>query len=207
MIDRIQWLGHGSFAIQGPPLIYINPWRVVRNVFHADVILVGHDHYNHCSRADINKLRGPNTRVFGNERVAREIDNCVILRPWQSVTVDRASIKAIPAYSPNDPRHSVSSGGLGFLISLNYHDIYYSGDTQDIPEMDLIHPDIAILPIDGQGTLTVADAARVVHRMHPRWVIPGNWGLEGEGAGRADVATFKDAVGGAAEVVILPQTR
>jgi len=207
MIERIQWLGHGGFVIQGPPFIYINPWRVVRNVFHADVILVGHDHYNHCSLADINKLRGPNTQVIGSERVAGEIENCTILRPWQSLTVDRASIKAIPAYSPNDVRHAASAGGVGFLISLDLYDIYYAGDTQDIPEMNLIHPDIAILPIDGQGTLTVAEAVRVVRRMHPRWVIPSNWGIEGEGATRADAMAFKQAVGEAAEVVILPLTR
>ena len=53
MIDRIQWLGHGSFFIQGPPLIYINPSRVTRRTFLADVILVGHAHQEHFSVADI----------------------------------------------------------------------------------------------------------------------------------------------------------
>lgn len=205
MIDRIQWLGHGSFVIQGPPLIYINPWRVARSTFHADVILISHDHYDHCSLADINKLRGPNTQIIGSERVAREIDNCTVLRPWQCLMVDRASIKAVPAYSPDDWRHPARDGGLGFIVSLNYYDIYYAGDTQIIPEMERIKPDIAILPIDGKGTLTVDDAVQVVRQMRPRWAIPSNWGPTSEGATRLDAQAFKTLLEGQAEVVILPQ--
>jgi L-ascorbate metabolism protein UlaG (beta-lactamase superfamily) len=206
MIDQIRWLGHGGFMIQGPPLIYINPWRVIRKAFHADVILVSNDHYDHCSLADIDKLRGPNTLVVGNERVTRQIEGCFVLRPWQSVTVDCARITAVPAYSPNDFRHPIADGGLGFVISLQMYDIYYAGDTQAIPEMERIHPDIAILPIDGNGTLTVSEAAQVIRRMRPRWVIPSNWGTSHSGGAQADAENLKEMVGSTSEVHILPVT-
>lgn len=205
MLDRIQWLGHGSFVIQGPPIIYINPWRVRRHTFFADVILLSHDHYDHCSPADVEKLRGPSTRTITNEKVAADLEGCEVLRPWQSVSIDRASIKAMPAYSPNHWQHPQANGGLGFVISLNLFDIYYAGDTQIIPEMENIHPDIAILPIDGYGTLTVDEAVNVVKRMRPRWVIPSNWGAGTEGATAADAQNFKREAGKYAEVVILPQ--
>jgi L-ascorbate metabolism protein UlaG (beta-lactamase superfamily) len=204
MIDRIQWLGHGSFVIQGPPIIYINPWRIARNVFHADVILVSHHHYDHCSMADIEKLRGPETLVIGNEQVAEEIEGCTILRPWQSMTVERASIKAVPAYSPKDYRHPIEDGGLGFVISLNYYDIYYAGDTGITPEMNRIHPDIAILPINGSGTLSVNEAVEVVKQMRPRWVFPSNWGNAAESATRLDAAAFERQAGKYTQVV-MPQ--
>lgn len=198
MIDRIQWLGHGSFFIQGPPLIYIDPWRITRNTFLADVILVSHHHYEHCSLADIQKLRGPETRVISNELVKAEVQGCEVLRPWQGIHIDRAGIKAIPAYSPDGWQHPQSDGGLGFVISLNLYDIYYAGDTELIPEMERIHPDIAILPIDGNGTLNIAQAVEVVKLMRPRWVIPSNIGPETE----ASVKLFKREVGGRAEVVL-----
>lgn len=198
MIDRIQWLGYGSFFIQGPPLIYINPWRITRNTFLADVILVSHNHYEHCSLADIQKLRGAETRVIGNEMVAQEIEGCEMLRPWQSIKVDRAGIKAIPAYSPESWQHPLEDGGLGFVISLNLYDIYYAGDTQIIPEMNRLRPDIAILPIDGNGTLTLLEAVEVVKQMRPRWVIPSNWGPETE----ANARRFKEEVAGRAEVIM-----
>ena len=206
MIDRIQWMGHGSFVIQGPPLIYINPWRIARSVLQADIILISHNHYDHCSEADIAKLSGPHTQIIGNALVAQEIENCTLIRPWQSVTIDRACIKAVPAYSPDDWRHPMEDGGLGFIISLNLHDIYYAGDTQVIPEMRDLHPDIAILPIDGHGTMNVAEAAEVVRQMRPRWTIPSNWGPISEGATRLDALAFKQQTEGSTETLILTQT-
>jgi L-ascorbate metabolism protein UlaG (beta-lactamase superfamily) len=199
MIDSIQWLGQGSFAIQGTPLIYINPWRITRSTFHADVILVSHDHYDACSQADIRKLRGTDTRLFSNEKVSKELERVEILRLWQSVQVDRAGIKAVPAYSPSSMQHPQSDGGLGFVISLNYYDIYYAGDTELIPEMDRIRPDIALLPIDGNGTLTVEAALEVVKQIRPRYVIPFNWGTGTE----LRAKSFKDMVGGRAEVILM----
>lgn len=202
MIENILWLGHGGFLIQGPPIIYINPWRVVRTAFHADVILISHDHYDHCSTADVNKLRGPDTRIIGNNRVAEQISDISILRPWQTLTIDRAAIKAVPAYSPGDIRHPAEHGGLGFVISLNYYDIYYAGDTKRIPEMDLLHPDILILPIDNDGTLNVEEAADLVTHLRPRWVIPMNWGAPGEGSTEAEARRFKQLVGGRSQVIL-----
>ena len=148
MIDQIQWLGHGSFAILSDPLIYINPWRVTRIPRPVDAILIGNEHYEYCSPADIEKLRGPNTQVIASARAAQQIENCTVLRPWQSISVGRACIKGIPAYSPR--LGPPDEGGLGFVISVNYFDIYYAGQSGVIPEMGALHPDIAILPIDGK---------------------------------------------------------
>lgn len=202
MIDSIQWLGHGSFLIQSQPIIYINPWRVVRTAFHADVILIGHDHYDHCSVADVDKLRGPETKIIGNERVAASIPDTIVLRPWQSINIDRARITAVPAYSPDDLQHPLSDGGLGFVISLNFYDIYYAGDTGLIPEMQRLHPDIAILPIDNEGTLSIETAVEAVSILRPRYVLPCNWGPTGPGASELDAREFKNRVGGRAEVIL-----
>ncbi|MCA9892763.1 MAG: MBL fold metallo-hydrolase [Anaerolineae bacterium] len=202
MIDQISWLGHGTILIRSTPIIYINPWRVLRTPFHADLILVGHDHYDHCSIADIQKLRGEETIVIGNDRVAEQIEDTTVLRQWQSMNIGKASVKAVPAYCPNDPRHPLEHGGLGFVISMNYYDIYYAGDTCKIPEMHMLHPDIVILPIDGDGTLNPETAAEVTLQLKPRWVIPINWGATGEGATRLDALRFRDIIGGRAEVVM-----
>jgi L-ascorbate metabolism protein UlaG (beta-lactamase superfamily) len=206
MIERIQWLGHGSFRIEGPPLIYINPWRVVRAVFHADVILVSHHHYEHFSLADITKLRGPDTVLIANERVAHDLETCTVLRPWQSHSIDRAGIKAVPAYSPDDQFHPKADGGLGFVVSINYHDIYYAGDTKEIPEMQHVKPDIAILPIDGKGTLTVDEATQVVAQMRPRWVIPCNLNPD-DPTYQLQAKMFQRQASKYAEVVLLPHKR
>ncbi len=206
MIERIQWLGHSSFIIQGTPLIHIAPWRVTTSTFHPDVILIGHDHYDHCSQADVDKIRGENTQIIGNESVATIIPDTKIIRPWQSISLDKANFKAIPAYSPNDSRHPKADNGLGFVISIDYYDIYYVGDSQIIPEMNMLHPDVILCPIDGYGRLSAEEAIEVVNMLKPRWVIPYNWGQSGEEATPRDAQDFKDAIGGRAEVLLLPLT-
>ena len=74
MIDRIRWQGHASFTIEGAPFIQIAPWRVVKRESPPDAILIGHDHYDHCSPADVEKIRGEHTVIIGNENVARAIE-------------------------------------------------------------------------------------------------------------------------------------
>lgn len=203
MIETIQWLGHGSFVIQAQQTIYINPRRIARNAPPADVILIGHDHYEHFSIIDIENLSTANTQIITNDNVANQLNQSVtVLRPWQSISLDRTSIKAVPAYSPSSFEHPLKDGGLGFVISMNFYDIYYAGDTQITPDMERIHPDVAILPIDGSGTLSLEDAVVAVEMMRPRWVIPSNWGKQIGGATPLDVLRFRDMVGDRAEVIV-----
>lgn len=202
MIEQVKWLGHGSFVIDSDPLIYINPWRVARVSRPADVILIGHEHYAYCSPADIAKLRGPNTQVIASSRAAEHLDGCAVLRPWQSIAVGRACIKGIPAYTPE--HGTPDDGRLGFVISVNYFDIYYAGHTGLTPEMKSLQPDIAILPIDGEGTMSASEAALAILQMHPRWAIPCNWGFNASGTNRVDAQIFATEVGASAQVVLPP---
>jgi len=201
MIERIQWLGHGSFRIQGPPLIYINPWRIARSAFHADIILLSNDQYDHCSPADIDKLRGPHTAVIGNPAAALALGTPItVLRPWQSINIGPTRITAVPAYTFT-PHHPVSKNELGYIISLDYYDIYYAGPTDVIPELKHVQADLAIVPIAlGQGTMSIDDAASYLNTMRPRWVVPSHWGtLNGT---QLDVQMLENALDEGISVVV-----
>lgn len=204
MIDRIRWQGHGSFVIEGKPLIQIAPWRVVKSDKPPDVILIGHDHFDHCSPADIEKIRGENTVVIGSESAARVIPEVKVLREWQSISVERASITAIPAATRRSARASTTDGRLGFLISLDLYDIYYVGESEVIPDVRHFMPDIILLPIDGYGRLSVEAGLELVDMMKPAWAIPYNWGSAGAEATELDAQSFRSRVTGATEVLLLP---
>ena len=206
LIDRIRWQGHGSFAIEGVPYIQIAPWRVVKSEAPPDLILLGHDHYDHCSPADIEKIRGENTVIVGSESVGRVIPGTQVLREWQSINVGKANIKAIPALSSRDPRNQRAGGRLGFLVSLDLYDIYYVGEADTVDENTYLRPDIVLLPIDGYGRLSVTDAARLVESMQPKWAIPYNWGGPGEEATHLDAQSFRSLVTGGTEVLLLSVT-
>jgi L-ascorbate metabolism protein UlaG (beta-lactamase superfamily) len=206
MIEHIEWLGHGSFRIQGPPLIYINPWRISRNGQFADAILVTDDEHVHCSPADIEKLRGFETHVVSNLSASTALGGeTSVLRPWQCMNIGAGRITAVPAYTFND-YNPVSKGGLGFVISLDYYDIYYAGHTDLIPEQDKLRCDIAILPLSaGSGTLNLERTVDLVKVLQPRWVIPSHWGTLGGTS--LDVQVLARALNGIAEVVMLEKVR
>jgi L-ascorbate metabolism protein UlaG (beta-lactamase superfamily) len=204
MLERIEWLGHASFRIMGAPLIYIDPWRITRPDHSADVILISHDHFDHCSPADVEKVRGAQSVIITNRPTATHFEGATIARPWQVFNVGRASIRTVPAY--ND-QHPPSFECLGFVISLDHYDLYYVGDSGVIPEMEKLHPDIVIVPIGGSHSMTINDAVKAVRQLRPRYVIPSHWGSPSEGGTRLDAQTLAQEVGSLAEVIIPQQVR
>lgn len=172
MLDQIHWLGNSSFHIDTTPVIYINPWRISAPPAPADVILVGSDKHDSCSVPDIEKLRGPGTRIIACECAAAELAGAEILRPYQTISLGRLSIKGIPVLDARPT--GAASAALGFVISINYYDIYYAGDTLVTPDMAALRPDVVILPVDG-AVMTAEEAARAVASMRPRWAIPCKW--------------------------------
>ena len=132
MIERIEWLGHASFRITGMPVLYLDPWRITRGSTPAEIILITHDHYDHCSPPDVDKLRTSETTIVANSGAAALVSGAIVLRPWQVINIGRACVKAVPAYNSH---HPLSFSGLGYIISLDRYDVYYAGDTDLIPEM------------------------------------------------------------------------
>jgi L-ascorbate metabolism protein UlaG (beta-lactamase superfamily) len=210
MLGRIHWLGHASFRINGPPhngpVIYVDPWRLPDHSPTADLILVSHDHHDHCSPKDIEQIYGKETLILGSERVAQQLDYPVrVLREWQGASslCGGASVRAVPAYTPEYAYHDRSYGGLGFLISVSRLDIYYAGDTSLIPEMDKIRCDIALLPVGGSYTMGIDEAAEAVRRIQPHIAVPMHYGREIPGS-KANGRYFLQAVNGGVQAVELP---
>lgn len=206
MIEHIRWLGHASFCIESTLRIYIDPWRIVPPIPPADVILITHEHYDHCSPRDIEKLMAPHTRIIAGEGAAKaicgEFPKVEILRAWQSVNVDRANIKAVPAYT-FDEYHPPSRNDVGFLISLNHYDIYYAGDTDFVTELKRIGCDIAILPVSAkEGLMTVDHAKALIETLKPTHVIPSHYGTQ-EGGTRLEAKALETAIQGLASMVWL----
>ena len=211
MIERVHWLGHASFRLNGPPhedgpVIYIDPWHLLPNSPSADLILISHDHHDHCSPADIELIRRPDTIILSNQRVANMLGAGVrVMRPWQTgpLLSGPVAVRAVPAYTVDEAYHAKAFGGLGFVISMMHHDIYYAGDTDLIPEMDTIGCDIALLPVGGAFTMNPEEAVQAVERIKPLIAVPMHYGREVPGSkdlGRA----FVQMVNSGVQAMILP---
>jgi L-ascorbate metabolism protein UlaG (beta-lactamase superfamily) len=210
MLERIHWLGHSTFRINGGldeagPVIYIDPWQLPENSPPADIILVSHDHHDHCCVDDIARIRKANTLIAGNQRAADVIGPGVqIMRPYQgAVCFGDISVRAVPAYTVNKVYHSQSFGGLGFIIDIMRHDIYFAGDTDLIPEMDRIRCDIALLPVGGVFTMNWEEAAEAAKRIHPTYAVPMHFGREVPGS-KDDGKRFCALVNSGVQAIELP---
>ena len=73
------------------------------------------------------------------------------------------TIEAVPAYNTNKKFHPKSDGKIGFVFSINGRRIYHAGDTDMIPEMESIGPDIALVPVSGTYVMNAEEAADAVN--------------------------------------------
>ena len=208
MIENIHWLGHDAFRIENDKIIYIDPFRLRGKLPKADLILITHDHSDHCSPDDVAKIAKDDTVIVTIAAAARRLKGDVrVVKPGESLTVLGIPIETVPAYnvnkfrSPGVPFHPKASGHVGFIITVGGKRIYHAGDTDVIPEMDDIEADIALLPVGGTYTMTADEAAQAANRIKPEVAIPMHWGTS-VGSAR-DAERFRDLC--EMEVVILSQ--
>lgn len=179
MVSNIHWLGHDSFRIEGDgKVVYIDPWQIKKGP-KADLILITHDHHDHCSPKDVSKLLKEDSVIVTVASAAKQLKgNVEVVKPGDEITVKGIPIKAVPAYnvnkfrSPGVPFHPRESGYVGFVFTIAGKRIYHAGDTDMIPEMASIDTDIALLPVSGTYVMTADEALEAAKTINPRLVIP-----------------------------------
>ena len=64
MLENIELLCHSSIKIKREKVIYIDPFKIDKNYNDADIIFITHDHYDHYSEEDIEKIRKEDTIII-----------------------------------------------------------------------------------------------------------------------------------------------
>jgi L-ascorbate metabolism protein UlaG (beta-lactamase superfamily) len=179
MIENIHWLGHDTFRIENDVIIYTDPIKLKGEPPKADLILITHDHFDHCSPDDVARLTKDGTVIVTIAAAARKLKGDVrVVKPGESLVVHGISIETVPAYNvskfriPGVPFHPKESGHVGFIVTVGGVRIYHAGDTDFIPEMDDIETDVALLPVGGTYTMTADEAAQAANRIKPKVAIP-----------------------------------
>lgn len=190
MLEGITWLGHASFRIEGPEgVVYIDPWKL-KDGPKADLVLVTHDHYDHCVPEDIQKIAKAETSIVTTASCANKLTGDVhTVKAGDKITVKGVAIEVVPAYNIGKDFHPKAAGGVGYIITVGGRRIYHAGDTDLIPEMSTIRADVALLPVGGKYTMTAEEAAEAANRIKPTVAVPMHWGdIVGS---RADAERFK----------------
>ncbi|HIQ30180.1 MAG TPA: MBL fold metallo-hydrolase [Candidatus Caldiarchaeum subterraneum] len=184
---QISWLGHDGFRITyGGKVVYIDPYQI-KGGPQADLILITHDHFDHLSIDDIKKVAGDKTVVIAAENCSGKVKNVKakevrLVKPGEKTTVGDITVEAIHAYNVNKFRspgvvfHPKEYNGVGYVVSIGGVRIYHAGDTDNIPEMRELKPDVALLPVSGTYVMTAEEAAEAVESIKPKVAIPMHYG-------------------------------
>jgi len=201
MSDRIHWLGHDAFKIIASKVIYIDPYQIDAEQQKADIVLITHKHADHCSPEDIDRVRASHTLTIAPaDSLAGVAGEKRFIAVGQTLRVGEVEITAVPAYNIGKAYHPKNAGWVGYLISIDGMTVYHAGDTDRIPEMKRIHPDIALLPVGGTYTMTAEEAADAALDLRPRLAIPMHYGTA---VGKqTDADRFRRLLEGRVDVVI-----
>jgi len=178
MSVQITWIGHAAFRLDADGLVvYIDPWKLKHPENDADLIFVSHDHYDHGSPEAVQKVRNETTVILAPGDAAGKIPDARDIQAGQSLEFPHLTVLPVPAYNIDKTFHPRVNGWCGAIFELGGKRIYYSGDTDRIPEMkELGDIDLALLPVGGTYTLTAGEAAEACRDIQPRSALPYHWG-------------------------------
>lgn len=183
----ITWLGHATIRIDtGDTVIFFDPYKM-KEWSKAHVVILSHEHFDHCSVEDLKKVVTKQTIMVGPPKVKgvmhRMSRKFHVMTAGDKIEVRGIPIEAMPAYNTEKPFHLKSAGGLGYILEIDGKRIYYAGDTDVIPEMQNLNVHTAILPVGGMYTMDAEDAARAYKITGAEVGIPMHYGSDiGSGA-------------------------
>ena len=197
MFARITWLGHASVMLSQDALtVYIDPWKLSDTLPKADLILVTHDHYDHFSVPDIERLRQARTRIIAPFDHPLVTDRMGVS---ETLTVGDILITTVPAYNISKQFHPRVNNWVGYIVVMADKRIYHPGDTDRIPEMRDIAADVALLPVGGTYTMDASEACQAALDIGPRYVIPIHYGdIVG---GKQDALALRDGCAVSVEIL------
>lgn len=192
---KIEWLGHACIKLSDRKKVYFDPFKISENE-KADLILITHEHFDHCSPDDVEKIIEDYTTVFASaqcrEVLAGRGWKVEYMRPGDRKSVGGLTVEAVPAYNINKQFHPKKDGKLGYVLTIEGKRMYHAGDTDFIPEMHGLKVDVAFLPVGGTYTMDAEEAAKAVEAIRPKVVVPIHYGsIVGS---RTDAERFKALV-------------
>lgn len=190
----VRWFGQASILMKTLGMnIYIDPYAG-KYTEKADMILITHDHPDHCDVEKILSISRSGTVILTSAKCSKKLPgNVEFLAPGERREVKGIKIVGVEAYnvkrfrSPGIPYHPKGTQ-VGFLVEAEGKIIYHAGDTDFLPSMKRLGKiDVAFIPIGGTFTMDLDEAVAATLTINPKTVVPIH-------RLNADVKAFKEKV-------------
>ena len=160
-------------------VIYIDPYLIEKNVNDADYIFITHDHYDHLSIEDINKVIKESTIIIVSESCSKsleEFNNQIVkVKPNNKYLVGNLNFQTVASYNTNKLYHPEKNEWVGYLIDFNNKKYFITGDTDINKENKQIKCDVLLLPVGGVYTMDYKEAATLTNLIKPKLAIPTHY--------------------------------
>ena len=184
MTENITVFKHNSIKIDAEVgAVYVDPFEMDEAPHDATFVLITHDHYDHFSVKDIEKVVNKNTvlvvpRKMGEK--AREVESLVAkietVKPEISKNIDGLELETVSMYNIMKPFHPKAAEWVGYIVTVAGSRIYIAGDIDAIKEAKEVKCDVALVPVGGFYTMDAKKAAGLVNTMKPKIAIPVHYG-------------------------------
>lgn len=183
MLENIEVLCHSSIRINKEKVIYIDPFKINKNYNDADIIFITHDHYDHYSEEDIDKVIKEDTTIVISKDLLKKLlkkginkNAIIVAEPNKEYETQGINFNTIPAYNINKKFHPKENNWLGYIITINNVKYYVAGDTDITDENRKVKCDVAFVPVGGTYTMDFKEAARLINEIKPKIAVPIHYG-------------------------------
>ncbi len=183
MLENIEVLCHSSIKFYKEKVIYIDPFKIDKNYNDADIIFITHDHYDHYSEDDIDKIKKDDTVIVAPEELLTKLlrkgfrqDYIIIVEHNEKYIVESIKFETVPAYNTNKQFHPKENGWVGYIIEIKGIRYYIAGDTDITEENKQVKCDVAFVPVGGTYTMDFKEAAYLINEIKPQVAVPIHYG-------------------------------
>lgn len=184
MTENIEVFTQSSIRItDGNRRIYIDPFQMREAPKDADFILITHDHYDHFSPEEIEKVSNeksvlvvPAKMLPQAEKVSSTVGEIHSVMSGEHYGIGGLEFDTVAAYNNLKPFHPKSAGWVGYILQIDGQRIYIAGDTDMNRDNRDVKCDIALVPIGGTYTMDAKKAAEFINTICPSVAIPTHYG-------------------------------
>ena len=192
---------HSSIRCGGDKVLWFDPFRVADLSHGGDVIFITHEHYDHFSPEDIQRVMKPDAVIVLPEScrdaaltAGFDPERLMTVQPGETYQVRGVSFETVAAYNIGKKFHPQASRWVGYVVTVEGRRVYVAGDTDDTPETRDVRSDAAFLPVGGTYTMTAAEAAALANAIRPQTAVPTHYGsIVGEKSDGSAFAAALDA--------------